>query len=73
MLPGKLPQTHHVRRLVVSIVIACVTGASSSDSINERLRHDLLVGIMANCETDYRTSRRFVLPFFFFTLHFGRK
>lgn len=28
--------------------MACVTGASSSDSINERLRHDPVVGIMAN-------------------------
>lgn len=41
--------------------MACVTGASSSDSINERLRHDPLVGIMANVKSNFARRGGFVL------------
>jgi hypothetical protein len=57
----RYPRFHHVRRSLVSIVMACVTGASSSDSINERLRHDPLVGIMANVKSNIARRRGFVL------------
>lgn len=54
-------QTHHVRRSLVSMVMACVTGASSSDSMNDRLRHDPEVGIMANVKTIVARCSGFVL------------